>query len=76
MNKPTIFELAAWVLAGVLVLITLVLGALAAASSTTSGPMDATGLSIAAGALAPILAAALILSGARVLAAQLRAPGR
>lgn len=76
MSKPTIFELAAWVLAGILVLVTLVTGALAAASTTTSGPADFTAFSIAAAALAPLLAAALVLSGGRVIAAQLRAPGR
>ncbi|WP_282845855.1 hypothetical protein [Microbacterium oxydans] len=74
MNKTTPFELAAWALAGVLAIATLVLGALAAASSTTtSGIVDTTGLAIAAGALAPILAAALILSGVRTLLEKHRA---
>ncbi|PQZ60691.1 MULTISPECIES: hypothetical protein [unclassified Microbacterium] len=74
MNKTTPFELAAWALSGVLAIATLVLGALAAASSTTvSGIVDTTGLSIAVGALAPVLAAALVLSGVRVLLEKNRA---
>lgn len=80
MSKPTIVELAAWIITGVLALITLVLGALAAAASAGSAAPAATAeFGIAAGALAPVLAAALVLSGLRVLLASRdaqRAPGR
>lgn len=81
MNKPTVIELAAWVITGVLGIVTLVLGALAAAASTGSvGPAATAEFGIAAGALAPVLAAALVLSGLRMLLAsrdaQRDAPGR
>lgn len=79
MNKPTVFELIAWGLTGVLGIVTLVLGALAAASYGEFAPAATAEFGIAAGALAPVLAAALLLSGIRVLLAARdaqRAPGR